>query len=69
MSDIKIDWLDACPICSCSEHIVQTEQGSNKWLYSGDLVSCCECNHAGVIDADDGVAWVDWNEDQSNDPI
>lgn len=59
---IEIDWLGACPVCDCSEHKVHTNDGSEDWLYSGDVVECGECGHEGEIDADGESAWVDWFE-------
>ena len=67
MTEIKIDWLDSCPACGCSQHTVSTTDGSKDWLYSGDEVKCGECGHAGEIDADGEAAWVNWNEDEAND--
>jgi hypothetical protein len=61
MSEIlEIDWLGECAICGCSELKVTTDEGSQEWLYSDDKVECSECGHQGLVDADDGVAWVDW---------
>ena len=62
MTEIKIDWLDSCPKCGCSKHIVKTEKGCGTWLYSGDAVSCGECGHTGEVEAEGHEAWVEWNE-------
>lgn len=61
METLRIDWLDSCPKCECSEHIVSTACGSEQWLYSGDVVTCGECGHTGLIDADGESAWVEWD--------
>lgn len=58
---LRIDWLGSCPKCDCSEHIVKTIDGSEKWLYSDDEVTCGECGHEGLIDADGEAAWVEWD--------
>ncbi len=63
MTEIKIDWLDSCPKCDCSEHIVKTENGTRKWLYDGDQVTCSKCAHTGEIESDGEIAWVNWREE------
>lgn len=64
---IEISWLDSCPNCDCSEHVVETVEGTNEWLYSGDKVTCGECEHTGEIEADGETAWVNWDEVKVND--
>jgi hypothetical protein len=64
MNKIEIDWLDSCPKCDCSEHVVETVEGTKDWLYNGDKVTCGECGHTGEIEADGETAWVNWNEAQ-----
>ena len=54
MNKIEIDWLDSCPKCDCSEHVVETVEGTKDWLYNGDKVTCGECGHTGEIEADGG---------------
>lgn len=64
---IKISWLDSCPNCDCSEHVVETVEGTNEWLYSSDKVTCGECERTGEIEADGETAWVNWDEVKVND--
>lgn len=66
MKELKIDWLASCPKCDSHNHTVKTENGSEKWLYDGDIVDCA-CGQVGEIECDDGVAWVNWSEEPSND--
>ena len=64
INKIEIDWLDSCPKCDCSEHVVETVEGTKDWLYNGDKVTCGECGHTGEIEADGETAWVDWDDPQ-----
>ena len=52
MNKIEIYWLASCPKCDCSEHVVETTEGTKDYLFSGDKVTCGECEHTGEIDAD-----------------
>lgn len=63
---IKVDWLGKCPKCSSSDHTVETENGSKKWLYDEDKVFC-GCGQTGEIDTDGQHAWVNWDEGKTND--
>lgn len=63
MKTLKIDWLNQCVKCESHDHTVNTENGSSKWLYDGDKVTCNVCGHAGEIEADGEQAWVNWNEE------
>lgn len=66
MNKIEIDWLDSCSKCDCSEHVVETVEGTKDWLYNGDKVTCGECGHTGEIEADGETAWVNWDEAQES---
>ena len=64
MKTLKIKWL-ACDNCMPDEAdhvVVQTEEGCQDYLYSGDKAECPHCHATGVIDADGDNAWVEWDE-------
>lgn len=67
MKTLKIKWL-ACDNCMPDEAdhvVVQTEEGCQDYLYSGDKAECPHCHATGVIDADGENARVDWDEVES----
>lgn len=61
MKTIKINWLDNCPKCGHEDAAVTT-QGNEKELFAGEQVTCMKCGHNGEIDADEGGAFVCWDE-------
>ena len=67
MKILNITWLGDCERCESPEdkpHKVETERGTGARLYDGDKVTCQECQNTGVISCDDGVAFVEWSEEQ-----
>jgi len=64
MNKLKIDWLDSCPKCDSSVHTVESKDGTEEWLYSGDKVYC-DCGQTGEIECDDGYAFVCWDKEES----
>lgn len=66
MKELKIDWLDSCPKCDGSIHVVNTDNGSDKWLYSGDEVTCIGCGKKGEVEEHGGAAWVEWGEEDNS---
>ncbi|ELY3857541.1 MULTISPECIES: hypothetical protein [unclassified Providencia] len=58
----SIPWLGKCPKCAHESARVQTENGKDDWLYSGDKVTCENCGHTGEIEADGECAWCEWND-------
>lgn len=64
MKTLKITWL-SCENCDGgntekSHVIVHTEKGCGFRLYGGDPAECPVCHEKGVIEAEDGIAWVNW---------
>ncbi|SPX93062.1 Uncharacterised protein [Morganella morganii] len=62
MKTLKAQWLGACEKCGHESATVQTEKGHDDWFYDGDKVTCENCRHAGVIEADGECAWCTWDE-------
>ncbi|MBQ0367840.1 hypothetical protein [Providencia rettgeri] len=58
----EIQWLGECPKCEHASAQVQTENGREYWLYAGDKVTCENCKHTGVVEADGECAWCEWDE-------
>ena len=61
-----INWLE-CDLCGSSNIEVTTEKGTPELLYEEDECQCLDCGAAGVVECDDGIAWANWHEEQSND--
>ncbi|MEM8240213.1 hypothetical protein Q4R49_21170 [Morganella morganii subsp. sibonii] len=45
-----------------SQQQYKQKKGHDDWLYDGDKVTCENCGHTGVIEADGECAWCVWNE-------
>lgn len=45
-------------------HTVESKDGTEEWLYSGDKVYC-DCGQTGEIECDDGYAFVCWDKEES----
>lgn len=60
---LNIDWLSNCDNCNFTIAEVETDEGTETYLYEGDTVTCPNCGHAGVIQCMDEEA-VDaiWDE-------
>lgn len=61
MKVLDIYWLE-CDTCEDSVIQVTTEMGDEEWFYQGDTAICKNCKNSGVIEAEDGIAWVVWEE-------
>lgn len=66
MKKINIDWLGSCENCGCESSSVQTEEGTEKFLYVGDKITCDSCGHKGEVDADGENAWACWDDILNN---
>lgn len=58
----NVPWVGCCEKCDAERATVQTEKGSEDWFYDGDKVTCENCGHTGVIEADGECAWCVWDE-------
>ncbi|OCH31804.1 hypothetical protein A6E13_16405 [Aliivibrio fischeri] len=61
MKKLNIPWL-SCDNCGNKNITVYTEQGHETWLYDDDAAKCEKCGNAGLIECDDEIAQVVWNE-------
>lgn len=64
MRIIEIGWLNRCRECGNKKHSVQTERGSYRRLYEDDAVKCTVCGLNGVIQANEGYAFVLWETEE-----
>lgn len=60
IKELRIDWLNECPRCEVEDAKVVTS-GSEKYLHSGDGVTCAYCGLEGNIEIIDEAAQVAWN--------
>nr|WP_282559234.1 hypothetical protein [Providencia alcalifaciens] len=58
----NVPWVGCCTKCDAEQATVQTEKGNEDWFYDGDKVTCENCGHTGVIEADGECAWCVWDE-------
>ncbi|EJD6615558.1 hypothetical protein AB6F64_21960 [Providencia hangzhouensis] len=58
---IKINWLGRCVVCGSENSIVETEFGSDDFLFEKDKIICSGCAHQGLVVVENGVAYAIWN--------
>lgn len=61
--NLKITWLNACPLCKGKVHLVTTN-GAGNWLHDGDPVQCTGCATKGVVFTHESNAEVIWEEEE-----
>lgn len=62
------DWQEFPEDCpECGEHPVMVQTGASGNVYVDQQAMCPDCGLLGCVDADeDGEAWIDWAEEDSN---
>lgn len=48
-------------VCGSENSIVETEFGSDDFLFEKDKIICSGCAHQGLVVVENGVAYVIWN--------
>ncbi|MEX6233829.1 hypothetical protein AB6F57_21395 [Providencia hangzhouensis] len=62
---IKINWLGRCVVCGSENSIVETEFGSEDFLFEKDKIICSGCAHQGLVIVENGVAYAIWHSVKS----
>lgn len=58
---LKINWLGRCVVCGSENSIVETEFGSEDFLFEKDKITCSGCAHEGLVVVENDVAYAIWN--------
>ena len=58
---VKINWLGRCVICGSENSILETEFGSEDFLFEKDKINCVDCVHQGFVVVENDVAYTIWN--------
>ncbi|MGB3254374.1 hypothetical protein, partial [Buttiauxella gaviniae] len=61
---INITWLSRCRVCGNKNHSVETVRGTHRSLCEDDSVTCNSCGLKGVIQTNEGYAFVLWQTDE-----
>lgn len=64
---VEVFWLDSCNKCGHDWAVVETDEGTEDFLFDGDKISCKECGHTGCVEvtddyAEDCFAYAVWDE-------
>ncbi|MEY0026332.1 hypothetical protein AB7W40_20315 [Providencia rettgeri] len=63
---IKINWLGCCVVCGSQNCVVETEFGSENFLFEKDKITCAGCSHQGLVVVENEVAYAIWNTPKAN---
>ncbi|CDG47886.1 hypothetical protein SCTVLC_1168 [Serratia symbiotica SCt-VLC] len=66
MKNLNISWVGICPLCDNDILKVETEDGSDSWLYEGEKITCPQCGSTGAVEVDEDHAYAVWDNDWSN---
>ncbi|WP_265503590.1 hypothetical protein [Providencia heimbachae] len=58
----NVPWINYCTKCHAEQVTVRTEKGNGNWFYNGDEVTCENCGHTGVIEADGRSCRCAWDD-------
>ncbi|HCT9039552.1 hypothetical protein OKT76_17465 [Providencia rettgeri] len=58
---LKINWLGRCVVCGSENSIVETEFGSENFLFEKDKITCVGCGHQGLVVVENDVAYAIWH--------
>lgn len=58
---MQINWLGRCVMCGCENSVVETEFGSEDFLFEKDKITCAGCAHQGLVVTEKDIAYAIWD--------